>query len=73
MDMSDNVYLEDIDKSILKEGDLLLVDNVEDKLAESVEKYKYQPIKFEYDAQNRLECFIHHNGYMVSKKVDYEI
>ena len=72
VDMSDNVYLEGVDLSFLGEGDLLLVDNVEEKFVELVNKDKYQPLYFDFDAQNRLECFVHHKGYMVSKKVDYE-
>ena len=72
VDMSDRVFLEGVDLSILGEGDLLLVDNVEEKFVELVNKDKYQPLYFDFDAQNKLECFVHHKGYMVSRKVDYE-
>ena len=74
VDMSDNVYLEgEIDEKELGEGDLLLVENVDDKLVESVRENNYQPLYFDFDSENRLECFVHSRGYMVSKKIDYEV
>ena len=50
----------------------MLVDNVEEKLVDTVKKDKHQPLYIDFHAQNILECFVRHMGYMVSREIDCE-
>ena len=57
----------------MKEGDLLLVDDVEENFIKMLKKDMCQPLYFDFDKGNRLEYFVHHREYMVNKRVDYQV
>ena len=71
IDMSDKVFLNEDE---ISEGDLLLVDDVEEKLGSVLKETNSLIPYFSFDRDNRLECFIHPiNKYMISKKEDYKV